>query len=161
MRQTLFFKSVVDSFRKAITTKPLIGLSACKPNFQIRRCEDALSQTASVYSRVNKPKEAVSRYQKFIEKYPDADNLARAYLNIVDVFRDKGEDFESLKWTAKTQEVFRGKLSEAIALFSQARIHIAQTDWQNALNDLNNLQNFSDLGGTRVPGGTNKRKSLF
>jgi soluble lytic murein transglycosylase len=123
--------------------------------------KDALSQTASVYSRVNKPKEAVSRYQKFIEKYPDSDNLERAYLNIVDVFRDKGEDFESLKWTAKTQEVFRGKLPEAIALFAQARIHIAQTDWQNALNDLNSLQNFSDLGGTRVPGGTNKAEITF
>ncbi len=122
---------------------------------------DALSQTASVYSRVNKPKEAISRYQKFIEKYPNADNLERAYLNIVDVLRDKGEDFESLKWTAKTQEVFRGKLPEAIALFAQARIHITQNDWQNALNDLNNLQMFADLGGTRVPGGTNKAEITF
>ena len=123
--------------------------------------KDALSQTASAYSRVNKPKEAVSRYQKFIEKYPDADNLERSYLNIVDVLRDKGEDFESLKWTAKTQEIFRGKLPEALALFAQVRIRIAQTDWQNALNDLNALQTFSDLGGTRVAGGTNKTEVAF
>ncbi|HXH70825.1 MAG TPA: transglycosylase SLT domain-containing protein [Pyrinomonadaceae bacterium] len=123
--------------------------------------KDALSQTASIYSRVNKPKEAVSRYQKFIEKYPNANNLERAYLNIVDVLRDKGEDFESLKWTAKTQEVFRGKLPEAISLFAQVRIRIAQNDWQNALDDLNNLQTFADLGGTRVPGGTNKAEIAF
>ncbi len=122
---------------------------------------DALSQAASAYARVNKPKIAVTRYQTFIEKYADAENLERAYLNIVDVLRDQGEDTNALKWTAKTQEVFRGKLPEAVALFAQARIHISLNDWQNALVDLNNLQAFSDLGGARVPGGTNKAEVAF
>ncbi len=122
---------------------------------------DALSQTASAYSRLNKSREAVSRYQKFIEKYADAENLERAYLNIIDVLRDTGETSEALKWTAKTQETFRGKLPEALALFAQARIHITQTDWQNALLDLEKLQNLPDLGGTRVPGGTNKTEIVF
>ncbi len=122
---------------------------------------DALSQTASAYSRLNKPQEAISRYRKFIEKYPKADNLERAFLNIVDVLRDEGNEADALEWTAKTEETFRGKLPEATALFAQARIHIAQNDWQNALDDLNNLQNFPDLGGTRVPGGTNKAEITF
>ncbi|HEX8638047.1 MAG TPA: tetratricopeptide repeat protein, partial [Pyrinomonadaceae bacterium] len=123
--------------------------------------KDALSQAASGYARVNKPREAVTRYQKFIEKYPDADNLERAYLNIIDVLRDAGENTDALKQAAKTQEVFRGKLPEALALFAQARIHIVQNDWQAALNDLEKLQNFADLGGTRVAGGTNKAEVLF
>ncbi|MGI8639973.1 MAG: transglycosylase SLT domain-containing protein [Pyrinomonadaceae bacterium] len=123
--------------------------------------KDALSQTASAYSRVNKTKEAILRYQKFIQTYPDADNLERAYLNIVDILRDRGEDNEALKWTAKTQADFKGKLPEAIALFAQARIHISQNDWTNALSDLNALQTFPDLGGTRVPGGTNKAEITF
>lgn len=122
---------------------------------------DALSQTAAAYSRVNKNKEAIARYQKYIEKYPDAENLDRAYLNIIDIKRDTGEETDALKWTQKTREVFKGKLPEAIALFAQARIHIAQNDWTNALADLNELQNFSDLGGTRVPGGTNKTEVIF
>jgi soluble lytic murein transglycosylase len=122
---------------------------------------DALSQTASAYARLNKSTEAVSRYKKFIEKYADADNIERAYLNIIDVLRDAGEDGEALKWTVKTREVFKGKLPEALALFAQARIHITQNDWQNALNDLNNLLAFPDLGGTRLPGGTNKPEVLF
>jgi soluble lytic murein transglycosylase len=46
-------------------------------------------------------------------------------------------------------------------LFAQARIHITQNDWQNALDDLNNLQTAPDLGGTRVPGGTNKAEITF
>ena len=122
---------------------------------------DALSQTASAFSRLNNTQEAVSRYQKIIEKYPDYERLDRAYLNIVDVLRDSGADAEALQWTRKTQEAFRGKLPEAIALFAQARIRIAQNDWQNALTDLEKIPTFSDLGGTRVPGGTNKAEITF
>ncbi|HVE59733.1 MAG TPA: tetratricopeptide repeat protein, partial [Pyrinomonadaceae bacterium] len=123
--------------------------------------KDALSQAASAYARVSKPKEAITRYQKFIEKYPDADNLERAFLNIVDILRDTGEESDALKWTAKTQEVFRGKLPEAVALFAQLRIRFAQNDWQNALADADKLLTFPDLGGTRVPGGTNKAEITF
>ena len=129
------------------------------PEHEIAR--DALSQTASAFSRINKPKEAIARYQKYIEKYPSAENLDRAYLNIIDVLRDQGENANALKWTAKTQEIFKGKLPEAIALFAQARIHIAQNDWTNALADLNSLLSFSDLGAARVPGGTNKPEIAF
>lgn len=123
--------------------------------------KDALSQTASAYARVSKPREAITRYQKFIEKYPDADNIERAYLNIVDVLRDTGAESDALKWTLRTQEVFRGKLPEAVALFAQLHIHIAQNDWQNALTDTEKLLTFADLGGTRVPGGTNKAEVTF
>lgn len=122
---------------------------------------EALLQTASAYSRVNKPKEAIARYQKFIEKYPEAENLDRAYLNIIDILRDQGENSNALKWAAKTREIFKGKLPEALALFAQARINISQNDWVSALTDLTALQSFSDLGGTRAPGGTNKAEIMF
>ena len=123
--------------------------------------KDALSQAASAYSKVNKPKEASSRYQKFIERYPDADNLERAYLNLVDLNRDTGDNGDALKWTNKTREVFKDKLPAALALFAQARIELSQKDWANALNDLTELQKAADLGGTRVPGGTNKNEVSF
>src|SRR6185369_6977343 len=60
-----------------------------------------------------------------------------------------------------TQEAFKGKLPEAIALFAQLRIHIAQNDWPDALTDSEKLLTFPDLGGTRVPGGTNKTEVTF
>jgi soluble lytic murein transglycosylase len=122
---------------------------------------DALSQAASAYSRVNKPREAITRYQKFIEKYPDDERIERPYLNIIDVNRDQGDDTEAVKWAAKTQEVFRGKVPEALALFSQARVRIARSDWQNALADLERLLSLPDLGGTRFPGGTNPAEVTF
>jgi soluble lytic murein transglycosylase len=123
--------------------------------------KDALSQSASAYSRVSKPKEAITRYQKFIEKYPDDERIERPYLNIVDVLRDQGSDTEALKWIAKTQETFKGKPPEAIALFSRARIRIARSEWPDALADLDRLLTFPDLGGTRVPGGTNTSEVTF
>lgn len=124
--------------------------------------KDALTQAASAYARVNKPKVAVARYQTLIEEYPDAENLDRAYLNIIDVLRDQGgDDANALKWAMKTAEVFRGKLPEALALFARVRIRISNGDWKNALDDLNDLQNFADLGGARVPGGTNRAEVAF
>lgn len=123
--------------------------------------ESALSQSASAYSRLNKPKEALSRYQRFIQQFPESDTLERAYLNIVDIERDLGESSDALKWANKTREAFKGQLPEALALFAQIRIRISENDWVNALNDLNELQKISDLGGTRVPGGTNKNEVAF
>lgn len=123
--------------------------------------KDALLQAASAYSRVAKYKEAVKRYQKFIDTYPADERVDRAYLNIIDVLRDEGSPAEALKWTAKTQEIFKGKLAEALALFAEARIYIARGDWQDAFGDLERLKTFSDLGGTRIPGGTSPPEIAF
>ncbi len=123
--------------------------------------KDALSQSASAYARVSKFSEAIARYRKLIEKYPDDERLDRAYLNIVDVLRDQGEEAAALNLTANIQEIFRGKLPEAVARFTQARIYLSRNEWQNALNDLEKLEAFSDLGGVSVPGGTSKAEVDF
>ena len=122
---------------------------------------DAMLQDASVYARLGKPKEALSRYRQFIDKYPADEKLDRAYLNTIDVYRDQTEDFQALKWCAKTQEVFKGKLPEAVAVFDEARIYVAQNDWRHALDDLEKLRTFSDLGGTSIPGGTTAAEINF
>ncbi len=122
--------------------------------------KDALLQASAAYARVGKPKEATKRYQKFIEKYPTDEKLDRAYLNTVDIYRDQGEDQDALKWCAKTQEVFKGKAAEAVAAFAETRTYIARNEWQNALNDLERLRAFGDLGGT-TPGGTSTAEITF
>ncbi len=123
--------------------------------------KDALSQSASAFSKVNKNREAVSRYKLIIERFPNTDNIERAYLNLVDIHRDLAENDVALNWAIKTQETFRGKLPETIALFNQLRIRITQNDWTNALIDADKLLLVSDLGGTRVPSGTNKAEINF
>lgn len=123
--------------------------------------KDALLQAAAAYGRVGKPKEAITRYHNFIDKYPTDEKLDRAYLNIVDLQRDQGADQDALKWCTKTEEVFRGKPAEAVAVFAAARIHIAREEWPLAHAELERLANFKDLGGATIPGGTSTAEVSF
>ncbi|NOT46337.1 MAG: transglycosylase SLT domain-containing protein [Acidobacteria bacterium] len=123
--------------------------------------KDALLQAASAYARVGKFRESIKRYHDYIEKYPDDERVDRAYLNIIDVLRDEGEEVEAQKWAEKVQEVFRGKLPEAQALFADVRISIARSNWASALTGLDKLLTLSDLGGAAVPGGTSKTEVNF
>ncbi len=122
--------------------------------------KDALLLSAPAYARVGKHKEALKRYQKFIEKYPTDEKLERAYLNTVDLHRDQGDDHEALKWCGKTREVFKGKLPETIATFTEARINMVRGDWPAALANLEHLSPVADLGGT-TPGGTTLAEVMF
>ncbi len=122
---------------------------------------EALNQAASAYARTRKTNEAVSRYQKYIAVYPESENFERAFLNIIDTWRDEAEFTRALEWTEKTQERFSGKPAGAVAIFSRARIHLSQNDWGRALAALEELREQPDLGGTKIPGGTNKEEAAF
>ncbi len=121
----------------------------------------SLYQSAGNYANLDKTQEAVSRYEKYITENPDASNLERAYLNIIDAYRDAKDLTNALNWTAKAQEKFRGEMGEAVALFSQIRIHISQENWQTAIRDLEKLKDMPNLGGVRIAGGTNKEEVTF
>jgi soluble lytic murein transglycosylase len=123
--------------------------------------KDALLQAASAYARSGKYREAVARYQRFIDTYKDDERIDRAHLNIIDVLRDGREETEALMWAGRTRETFKGKLPEALALFSEARIYLARSDWTNALASLEKLQTMPNLGGASVPGGTNAAEVAF
>jgi tetratricopeptide (TPR) repeat protein len=144
------FSQAVDWFERAFEKFPDSAVA-----------EDALSQAASAYARMGKTDEAVSLYQKLIEKFPDGQRVERAYLNIVDALRDAGKTSDALEWTRRAREKFAGKLTERIALFAGARIRLSQSDWPGALNDLDKLLTFEDLGGARVPGGATKNEIAF
>ncbi len=122
---------------------------------------EALNQAASAYARTRKTNEAVSRYQKYIAVYPEKENFERAFLNIIDTWRDEAEFTRALEWTEKTQERFSGKPAGAVAIFSRVRIHLSQNDWGRALAALEELREQPDLGGIRIPGGTNKEEVAF
>lgn len=123
--------------------------------------KDALLQLASGYARLGKHRESVARYEKYIQSYPDDERIDRAYLNIVDVLRDAGEETEALSRAERAANAMRGKTGEAQAVFVQARIRIARTEWAPALADLDRLLTLSNLGGTTVAGGTTKAEVTF
>ncbi len=120
----------------------------------------ALYSAAGAYANLNKTNEAVSRYLKYLDENPDADNLERALLNVVDAYRDENNPRAALEWTAKMREKFAGETGDGLALFAQAKIHLSQENWRNALNDLNALANLKKFGGN-IAGGTNKEEVEF
>ncbi|MBV9959151.1 MAG: tetratricopeptide repeat protein, partial [Acidobacteria bacterium] len=122
---------------------------------------DAQSFAASSLSRLKRTDEAVAGYRRYIERYGDAPNPERPYLNIIDALRDGGRDDDALQWIEQTRTKFKGQLPATLALFSRARIYLGRGDWARALADLEALRAESDLGGTRVPGGTDAKEVAY
>lgn len=127
---------------------------------------DALNIEASAFSRLKKTDESITRYRKLIEltndkSITDFENPDRPYQNLIDVLRDDRQITEAFNWIKKTRERFKGKYPSAVALFTKIRMHLSNNELEQALRDLDELQNEPDLGGTKVPGGTTKSEVAF
>jgi soluble lytic murein transglycosylase len=148
--QELRFDEAIDYFNRLQTQFP------GSPH-----ARDALNFTAAAYARTKRTDESVAAYQRFIDRYTDAPAQERGVLNIIDTLREAGRDEEALDWARRARERFKGRAGAALALFSQARIHLAQGAWEAALASIDALRNETNLGGTRTPGGTNKAEVAF
>ena len=122
---------------------------------------DAVGLLASSYVRLKRTNEAVTAYKLLIDRFPDNPTPERAYLNIIDALHEAGRYPEALNWVQQTRARFRNDLGGTLALFAQLRIHLAQASWAAAVNDAEELAKASDLGGTRVPGGTTAAEVAF
>ncbi len=122
---------------------------------------DALGFLGSTYVRMKRFDQAVSNYKLLIDRFPDAPNPERPYLNIIDALHEAGRYPEALNWVQQTRARFRNDLGGALALFAQLRIHLAQGSWSTVVRDAEELSKFSDLGGTRVGGGTTPAELNF
>jgi soluble lytic murein transglycosylase len=128
---------------------------------QSTSARDALSYLAASYSRVKRVDDAISSYKLFIDRFPDAPNPERPYLNIIDALHEAGRYPEAMTWVQQTRARFKSKIGSALALFAQMRIHLAQSSWKEAGADADELLKLSDLGGTGVPGGTTQAEVTF
>lgn len=124
------------------------------------QAKDALLQLASANSRLGN-NEAIALYQRFIDKYPADEELDRAYLNIVDVYRDAGDDAKALEWCQKTEAAFAGKTPEALAIFDEVKIYASRGEWANEIAALDRLKGRTDVGGPLMPGGTSQVELAF
>jgi soluble lytic murein transglycosylase len=122
---------------------------------------DATNLLASCYGRLKRFDESIATYKQAIEKFPNADNPERPYLNIIDALRDAGRDDEALQWAEQTRERFKGQMPSALALFSQLKIHFTQSAWEKVLSDCDLLKTENDLGGLRVAGSTTQKEIAF
>ncbi|HEX6283692.1 MAG TPA: lytic transglycosylase domain-containing protein, partial [Pyrinomonadaceae bacterium] len=81
--------------------------------------------------------------------------------NIIDALHEAGRHTEALNWVQQTRARFKNDLGATLALFARLRIHLAQASWAATVRDAEELAQLSDLGGTRVPGGTTPAEVSF
>ena len=122
---------------------------------------DATGLLASSYVRLKQYDGAVVAYKVLIDRFPDNPNPERAYLNLIDALHEAGRYTEALNWVQQARTRFRNNLGGALALFAQLRIHMAQGSWSTVVRDGDELLKMSDLGGTRVGGGTSTAEVNF
>jgi soluble lytic murein transglycosylase-like protein/Tfp pilus assembly protein PilF len=122
---------------------------------------DAVGFLGSSYLRMKRTDDAVGAYKLLIDKFPDNPNPERAYQNIIDALHEAGRYSEALNWVQQTRARFKTDVANALALFAQLRIHMAQGSWATVVRDADELSKLSDLGGTRVAGGTNPAEVNF
>ena len=128
---------------------------------QTTSARDAVGFLGSSYVRMKRTDDAVAAYKLLIDRFPDNPTPERAYLNIVDALHEAGRYAEALNWVQQTRARFKTDMPNALALFAQLRIHLAQGSWATVVRDAEELSKLSDLGGTRVPGGTNRAEVSF
>ena len=122
---------------------------------------DALGYLGSSYVRLKRPDDAVSAYKTLIARFADGPGLERPYLNIIDALHEAARYSEALNWIQQTRNRFKGDIGDTLALFAQLRIHLALDAWPSVLRDADELLKISDLGGTRVAGGTTSAEVSF
>jgi soluble lytic murein transglycosylase len=128
---------------------------------QSTSARDALSYIASSNARLKHVDDAIAAYKLFLTRFPDAPNPERTYLNMIDALHEGGRYPEALDWVQQTRSRFKGDIGSTLALFAQLRIHLAQSSWASAVADADELLKVSDLGGSRVPGGTSQTEITF
>lgn len=128
---------------------------------QSTSARDAAGFLGSSYVRMKRTDDAVAAYKLLIDRFPDNPTPERAYLNIIDALHEAGRYPEALNWVQQTRARFKTDVANALALFAQLRIHMAQGSWAIVVRDADELSKLSDLGGTRVPGGTNPTEVAF
>ena len=122
---------------------------------------EAAGYLGSTYLRMKRTDDAIAAYKILIDRFPDSPTPDRPFLNIIDALHEAGRYAEALNWVQQTRAKFKNDLGGALALFAQLRIHMAQASWAAVVRDADELLKFSDLGGTRVPGGTNTAEISF
>ncbi|MDW8238068.1 MAG: tetratricopeptide repeat protein [Acidobacteriota bacterium] len=114
--------------------------------------EQGFYQAGHAHARMQRWSQAVERYEAYLAAYPKGETVTGAHLNAIDALRSAGQAQEALAWCQRTMERFPGELAATTALFSQARIHLAQQQYEAALADFDALLKHNlNRPGPRAP----------
>jgi soluble lytic murein transglycosylase-like protein len=87
---------------------------------------------ASSLLRMGRGADAAARYIQYLDKYPNAERVETAHLNIIDGFRESNRPKEAIVWIDRTRQRFAGTPVEQSAIFARLRLDIALADWNHA-----------------------------
>ncbi|MGH9936708.1 MAG: tetratricopeptide repeat protein, partial [Blastocatellia bacterium] len=85
------------------------------------------------YQYLDDADRAIARYESFLTEYPRSEYFGYAHLNAIDTLRSAGRLEEALKWAARAQNNGNEPFIVVSALFQEARIRLAQGDYEAAL----------------------------
>lgn len=105
-----------------------------------REGRDGFYYVAPTLLRMNRANDAVARYIEYTERFPTGERIESAYLNIIDTLREAGRAAEALPWVERTRERFPNTVTANAALFSRLRLHIAESQWQQAVSTADELR---------------------
>ena len=148
--QEMKYEEAIAAFQQVVAKFPGSGSA-----------REAMGMVAGAQNRLKRTDDALASYKLLIDRFPDAPNPERPYLNIIDALHEAGRHQEALDWVRRTRERFPRQLASAQALFSQARIHMAQASWSEVLADVALLQQEGDLGSAQTAGSTNTAELAF
>ena len=100
---------------------------------------DGFYYVAATLLRLNRPGEAAERYAQYTERFPKGERIENAYLNIIDSLREAGRADDALPWIERTRALFKGTTTDTAALFARLRLHVARSEWQQALGAADEL----------------------
>lgn len=106
---------------------------------QTKDGREGLNSSAATLLRLGRPSEAAARYAEYVEKYPGAERIESAHLNVIDSFREADRRREAMTWIEITREKFAGTATDKNALFAQLRLQVAAGEWRQAAQTADEL----------------------
>ena len=107
---------------------------------QTREGRDGFYYVAPTLLRMNRASDAVTRYIEYTERFPTGERIENAYLNIIDTLREANRAAEVSTWVERTRARFPNMPTANAALFARLRMHIANSEWQQAINTADELR---------------------
>jgi soluble lytic murein transglycosylase len=99
----------------------------------VKEGREGLNYSAAALLRMGRFEEAAARYAEYVDKFPNGERIDTAHLNVVDTFREADRPQDALLWITKTKQRFAGSATETNAIFAALRLHIAESEWPQAI----------------------------
>ena len=100
----------------------------------VKEGREGLNYSAASLLRMERFEEAAARYAEYVDKFPTGERIDTAHLNVIDTLREADRSKDALLWIDRTKQRFAGSATETNAMFAALRLHIAESNWRDAIS---------------------------